>query len=276
MGINWFVCWSSLSLWAMLWFVISSRTVGISRPVCRLLFGMYHGALTIVRNTLFWKRCKISMLDWEAVPQRGIPYVHIGFNIVLYSISLFSSDNSDFLPMIQYIRLNDYVIISVRSEGPYSITVSRRQDGQETCKVFYTTLHILSTRLSRRRGGQSLRKPFLNDMRIENGVVVLLELYLLRQDKSVFQRSWLLCKKRDCTDIRLDALLYDGASQPQKWTHERPLRVTVHSLGFFKSRNKRTFLPTEAGSNPTFPCLLKGFLWAATDTASWIGMDKLH
>jgi len=41
------------------------------------------------------------------VPQRGIPYVHIGFSIVLYSRSLFSSDKSDLLPMIQYIRLNE-------------------------------------------------------------------------------------------------------------------------------------------------------------------------
>jgi len=48
------------------------------------------------------------MLEWEAVPQSGIPYVHIGFSIVLYnSRSLFTSDNSDLLPKIQYIRLNE-------------------------------------------------------------------------------------------------------------------------------------------------------------------------
>ena len=41
------------------------------------------------------------------MPQREIPYVHIGFSIVLYSRSLFSSDNSDLLPMIQNIRLNE-------------------------------------------------------------------------------------------------------------------------------------------------------------------------
>ena len=33
-------------------------------------------------------------------------------------------------------------------------------------------------------------------------------------------------------------------------------------MGFFKTRNKRTFLPTEVGSSPTLPCLLKGFLRA--------------
>jgi hypothetical protein len=44
---------------------------------------MYHGALTIVRRILFWKRCRISIFEWEAEPQRGIPYVHTGFNIDL-------------------------------------------------------------------------------------------------------------------------------------------------------------------------------------------------
>ena len=72
-----------------------------------LLTRLYHGALVIVLKTLFWKRCKISMLEWEAVPQRGIPYVNIGFSTVLYNRSLFSSDNSDLLPMTQYIRLNE-------------------------------------------------------------------------------------------------------------------------------------------------------------------------
>jgi len=67
------LCWSSLALWAMLRFVISSRTVSMSRSVCRMLLGMYHGALVIVLRTLFWNRCKISVLEWEAVPQRGIP-----------------------------------------------------------------------------------------------------------------------------------------------------------------------------------------------------------
>jgi AraC-like DNA-binding protein len=107
MGISWFGCWSRLSLWATLCFEASSRTVGISRSACSTLFGMYHGAFTTVRNTLFCERCKISMLDWEAVPQRGIPYVHIGRSIVLYSRILFSIDSSDRLPMIQYILLND-------------------------------------------------------------------------------------------------------------------------------------------------------------------------
>jgi len=78
-----FGCVSSLTLWFVLNFVISSRMVGICRSVCRSLFGTYHGALTIVLRALFWKRCKISMFDWETVPQSGMPYVHIGFSIDL-------------------------------------------------------------------------------------------------------------------------------------------------------------------------------------------------
>jgi hypothetical protein len=107
MGISWFGWRRILSLRVTLCFVTSSRTVGMSRSACRMRFGTYHGAFTIVLKTLFWKRCKISMSDWKAVPQRGVPYVQISFNIVLYSRSLFSSDNSDCLPMIQYIRLNE-------------------------------------------------------------------------------------------------------------------------------------------------------------------------
>jgi hypothetical protein len=41
------------------------------------------------------------------VPQRGISYVQICLSIVLYSKSLFSSDSSEFLPMIQYVCLSE-------------------------------------------------------------------------------------------------------------------------------------------------------------------------
>ena len=41
------------------------------------------------------------------MPQRGLPYVHMGRNIVLYSRSLFPIDICECLPMIQYIRLNE-------------------------------------------------------------------------------------------------------------------------------------------------------------------------
>ena len=39
-----------------------------------------------------------------AVPQRGMPYVHMGFRIVLYISNLYPSDSLEFLPMIEYMR----------------------------------------------------------------------------------------------------------------------------------------------------------------------------
>jgi len=77
---------SSSALWFVLNFVISSRLVGICRSVCSSLFGTYHGALTIVFRALFWKRCKISIFEWETVPQSGMPFVYIGFIIITFLI----------------------------------------------------------------------------------------------------------------------------------------------------------------------------------------------
>ena len=88
----------------MLKLVISALTVGICRSVCRIVFGTYRGSLTIDLRTLFLDICSISMLELLAVPQRGMPYVQMGFRIVLYISNLFSSDSFDFLPMIQYMR----------------------------------------------------------------------------------------------------------------------------------------------------------------------------
>jgi hypothetical protein len=34
-------------------FVISSLVVGIFKPVCKILLGIYHGAITVVRRTIF-------------------------------------------------------------------------------------------------------------------------------------------------------------------------------------------------------------------------------
>jgi hypothetical protein len=46
-----FGCPVILSLYFRLMFVISSRTVGMPRSACSILFGTYHGALTIARRT---------------------------------------------------------------------------------------------------------------------------------------------------------------------------------------------------------------------------------
>jgi hypothetical protein len=73
MDVSSFGCVSSLSLYLVLNFVISSRTVDICRSVCRSLFGIYHGVLTIVLRTLFWNFCNISIFELLAVPHRVMP-----------------------------------------------------------------------------------------------------------------------------------------------------------------------------------------------------------
>jgi hypothetical protein len=76
--------------------------VGIFMSVCKILLGIYHGAFTIARRTLFWYLPNIAMFELLAVPQRVTPYVKMGVRIFLYMSNLFSIDNSDFLPRIQY------------------------------------------------------------------------------------------------------------------------------------------------------------------------------
>jgi hypothetical protein len=44
-------------------------------------FGTYQEALTISRKALDWKRSKISLLEFEVVPQSSKPYVHMGLSI---------------------------------------------------------------------------------------------------------------------------------------------------------------------------------------------------
>jgi hypothetical protein len=79
-----FGCIVILSLYLTLNFVISSLIVGIFKSVCKILLGIYHGAFAIVRRTLFWYLCNTAMFELLAVPQRGIPYVQMGFRIILY------------------------------------------------------------------------------------------------------------------------------------------------------------------------------------------------
>jgi hypothetical protein len=80
-----------LSLYLTLNFVISSPIVGTFKSVCKALLDIYRGAFTAARRTLFWYLCSISMFELPAVPQRGIPYVQMGFRIALYISNLFSS-----------------------------------------------------------------------------------------------------------------------------------------------------------------------------------------
>ena len=46
-------CVISFSRYLVLKLVISALTVGICRSVCKMVFGTYHGALTIDLRTLF-------------------------------------------------------------------------------------------------------------------------------------------------------------------------------------------------------------------------------
>jgi hypothetical protein len=47
--------------------------------------GILHvpGASTISRKTLDWKRSKISMFEFDVVPQSWMPYVQMGLSITL-------------------------------------------------------------------------------------------------------------------------------------------------------------------------------------------------
>jgi hypothetical protein len=46
-------------------------------------FETYQGASTISRNTLDWKRSKISMFELDVVPQSWMLYVQMGLSITL-------------------------------------------------------------------------------------------------------------------------------------------------------------------------------------------------
>jgi hypothetical protein len=63
----------SLSLYLWLMFEISSRTGEMPRPVCSCLFGTFHGALTIVRSTLFINNNIFSSI----MPVMGIQNISI-------------------------------------------------------------------------------------------------------------------------------------------------------------------------------------------------------
>ena len=52
-GMSLLGCVMSFSRYVVLKLVISALTVGICRSVCKMVFGTYHGALTINLRTLF-------------------------------------------------------------------------------------------------------------------------------------------------------------------------------------------------------------------------------
>jgi hypothetical protein len=60
---------------------------------------IYDGILMIMLRNFDWYLCSI-LLEFAAVPQSWIPYVRIGFSMVLYNSILFSSANCKFLPRV--------------------------------------------------------------------------------------------------------------------------------------------------------------------------------
>jgi len=79
----------------------TSRTYGIFKSSCRVKLDTYQGALVIIRRIFDCAFCNIAWLDLLAQPQISVPYVQIGFIIVLYIRSLFAIDSCDFLPSSQ-------------------------------------------------------------------------------------------------------------------------------------------------------------------------------
>ena len=91
-------CVSSF-LWYFAYFSnMTSRTYGTFTSSCRVKLDTYRGALVIMCRIFDCAFCSIAWFYLLAQPQISIPYVQIGFIIVLYIKSLFSVDSCDFLP----------------------------------------------------------------------------------------------------------------------------------------------------------------------------------
>ena len=108
-----FGCVAILAMYLSAQLLIASLTVGIPRSLRMSSFLTYHGAFTIVLRIL---ACIVPILFiWliAAVPHSGIPYVHIGFMIVLYVFNLFSMLNLDFWLVSQCVCLLVVCILSI-------------------------------------------------------------------------------------------------------------------------------------------------------------------
>ena len=88
-----FGCVAILDLYFSDYLLISSLTVGVPRSIRMSSFLTYQGPFTIVLRIL-----ASILFIWliAAVPHNGIPYVQIGFMIVLYIFNLFSVPSLDF------------------------------------------------------------------------------------------------------------------------------------------------------------------------------------
>ena len=91
-----FECVAILDLYFSEYLLISSLTVGIPRSLRMSSFLTYQGLFTIVLRILAYITSILFIWLIAAVPHNGIPYVQIGFMIVLYIFNLFSMLNLDF------------------------------------------------------------------------------------------------------------------------------------------------------------------------------------
>ena len=78
---------------------MTSWTYGTFKSSCRVKLDTYQG---VIRRRIFdCAFCSIAWLDLLAQPQISMPYVQIGFIIILYIRSLFAMDSCDCLPSSQ-------------------------------------------------------------------------------------------------------------------------------------------------------------------------------
>ena len=80
---SWFGCVAVLSLYFSAYLPISSLNVGIFKFLRISSFLTYHGALTTVLSIFDCSASSLFLWLIAAVPHSGIPYVQIGFIIVL-------------------------------------------------------------------------------------------------------------------------------------------------------------------------------------------------
>ena len=94
-----FGCSDSLFKYLRQSFFISSSTVSIFRSLWMFAFLMYHGAPVIDRRIFDCLLCSLLTLEALAVPQSCMPYVQIGFIIVLYNRTLYSNLIEERIPI---------------------------------------------------------------------------------------------------------------------------------------------------------------------------------
>jgi len=74
---------------------------GMPKSLLSVEFDTYRSAWAIDRCILDRHLCRMAILELLAQPHSSMSYVHMGFIATLYTMSLFSRDNGDFLPKNQ-------------------------------------------------------------------------------------------------------------------------------------------------------------------------------